>query len=107
LAAGELEKDGVKAEVINNHTIKPLDKETIIESAKRCGSVVTVEEHQVIGGLGSAVAEVLAKNHPVSMEFVGVQDRFGESGQPEELLEKFGMGVENIKKAVKRVISKK
>jgi transketolase len=107
LAAGELEKDGVKAEVINNHTIKPLDKETIIESAKRCGSVVTVEEHQVVGGMGSAVAELLAKNFPLPIEFVGVQDRFGESGQPEELLEKFGMGVENIKKAVKRVISKK
>ncbi len=107
LAAGELEKEGIKVEVVNNHTIKPMDEETICESAKKSGAVVTVEEHQVAGGLGSAVAEVLVKNCPVPMEFVGVQDRFGESGEPEELIEKFGMGVGSIKEAVLKVIKRK
>ncbi len=107
LAASELEKEGIKAEVINNHTIKPIDEKTINERAEKSGAVVTVEEHQISGGLGSAVAEVLAKNNPVPMEFVGVQDRFGESGEPEELIEKFGMGVENIKEAIKKVLERK
>ncbi|PJE73287.1 MAG: transketolase, partial [Candidatus Tagabacteria bacterium CG10_big_fil_rev_8_21_14_0_10_40_13] len=90
LAAAELEKEGIGCEVLNNHTIKPMDEKTIIESVKKTGAVVTVEEHQVMGGMGSAVAEVLAKNFPAPMEFVGVQNRFGESGEPEELIEKFG-----------------
>lgn len=107
LAAGELEKEGIKVEVINNHTIKPIDEKTIINSAKKSGAVVTVEEHQVMGGMGSAVAEVLAKNHPTPIEFVGVQDRFGESGEPEELIEKFGMGVESIKDSIKKVLKRK
>jgi transketolase len=107
LAARELEDEEVRCEVVNNHTIKPMDEKTIIASVKRTGAVVTVEEHQIMGGMGSAVAEVLAKNHPVPIEFVGVQDRFGESGQPAELIEKFGMGVESIKDAVRRVKSKK
>ncbi|MBU1178927.1 transketolase family protein [Patescibacteria group bacterium] len=107
LAAGELEKEGVGVEVINSHTIKPLDEKTIIASAKNSGAVVTVEEHQIIGGLGSAVAEVLAKNHPCPVEFIGVRDRFGESGEPEELIEKFGMGVGSIKEAVKKVLNRK
>lgn len=107
LAAGELEKEGIKVEVINNHTIKPMDEKTIIDSAKRAGAVVTVEEHQIMGGMGSAVSEVLAKNYPVPMEFVGVQDRFGESGEPEELIEKFGMGVESIKNSIKKVLKRK
>lgn len=107
LAAKELEKEGIRVEVINNHTIKPMDEKTILESAKKTGAVVTVEEHQVIGGLGSAVAEVLAKNCPTPIEFIGVQDRFGESGEPEELVEKFGMGVLSIKTAVKKVIGRK
>lgn len=106
-AAMELEKEGVNTEVINCTTIKPLDEETIIRSVQKSGAVVTVEEHQVMGGLGSAIAECLAKNYPAPMEFIGVQDRFGESGEPEELIELCGMGVRHIKKAVKKVISRK
>jgi len=107
LAAAELEKEGIGCEVLNNHTIKPMDEKTIIESVKKTGAVVTVEEHQVMGGMGSAVAEVLAKNFPAPMEFVGVQNRFGESGESEELIEKFGMGVSDIKEAVKKVLKRK
>jgi len=98
LAAEELSKEGVGAMVINNHTVKPMDNETIIRAAKETGAVVTVEEHQVNGGMGSAVAEVLVKNYPVPMEFIGVQNRFGESGEPEELLKKFGLSSEDIVK---------
>ncbi|OGZ44041.1 MAG: transketolase [Candidatus Ryanbacteria bacterium RIFCSPHIGHO2_02_FULL_45_17b] len=107
LAAQELEKESIGVLVVNNHTIKPMDEETIIAAAKGTGAVVTVEEHQVMGGMGSAVAEVLARTHPVPMEFVGVQNRFGESGEPAELLEKFGMGVSSIVAAVKRVVQRK
>lgn len=107
LAAAELEKKGVMVVVINNHTVKPMDEETIIASAREAGAVVTVEEHQVMGGMGSAVAEVLCKNYPVPMEFVGVQNQFGESGSPAELLEKFGMGVKSIMEAVQRAITRK
>jgi transketolase len=107
LAAADLEKEGIGAEVINSTTIKPLDEKTILESVQKTKAVVTVEEHQIIGGLGSAVAECLAKNYPAPAEFVGVQDRFGESGQPNELIEKFGMGVSNIKEAVKKVLQRK
>ena len=107
LAAADLEKEGLRVRVINNHTIKPMDEKTIIEAAKDAGAVVTVEEHQVQGGMGSAVAEVLAKNYPVPMEFVGVQNRFGESGAPNELVEHFCMGVSHIKAAVKKVLTRK
>ena len=107
IAAKELAEEGIEVIVINNHTIKPMDEKTIVESAKKTGAVVTVEEHQVHGGMGSAVAEVLGKNCPVPMEFIGVQDKFGESGQPEELIEHFGMGIKHIKEAVKKVIKKK
>lgn len=107
LAADELSKKGIECMVINNHTIKPMDEKTIIAAAKNCGAVVTVEEHQVMGGMGGAVAEVLAKNNPVPMEFVGVQDRFGESGTPNELIEHFGMGVTGIKEAVRKVLKRK
>ena len=107
LAAAELEKEGTKVRVINNSSIKPMDEETIIQAAKDAGAVVTVEEHQVAGGMGSAVAEVLAKNHPVPIEFIGVQNRFGESGAPSELIEHFGMGVKHIKEAVKKVLKRK
>ncbi|OGF64809.1 transketolase [Candidatus Giovannonibacteria bacterium RIFCSPHIGHO2_01_FULL_45_24] len=107
LAAAELEKEGIRVRVINNHTIKPMDEKTIIQAARDAGAVVTVEEHQVAGGMGSAVAEVLAKNYPVPMEFVGVQNRFGESGEPNELIEHFGMGVLHIKEAVKKVLKRK
>lgn len=107
LAAADLEKEGLKIRVINNPSIKPMDEETIIKAAKDAGAVVSVEEHQIAGGMGSAVAEVLAKNNPVPMEFVGVEDRFGESGEPNQLIDHFGMGVESIKKAVKMVIGRK
>ncbi len=107
IAAAELEKEGLKIRVINNASIKPMDEETIIKAAKDAGAVVTVEEHQVAGGMGSAVAEVLAKNYPVPMEFIGVQNRFGESGNPMELVEHFGMGAGHIKEAVKRAHARK
>lgn len=107
IAAKELEEEGVGTLVINNHTIKPIDEETIIEAAKKTGAVVTVEEHQVQGGMGSAVAEVLAKNFPVPMEFIGVQNQFGQSGKPAELIEHYGMGVSHIKEAAKRAIKRK
>jgi transketolase len=107
VAAMELEKEGVSVCVVNLHTIKPIDTAAIIEVAKKCGAVVTLEEHQVMGGVGSAVAEVLVQNFPVPMEFVGMRDSFGESGEPEELIEKFGMGVGSIVGAVKQVIKRK
>lgn len=104
LAAKELEKSKIETLVINSHTIKPLDEQAIIRAAKITGAVVTVEEHQVAGGLGSAVAELLAKNHPAPMSFVGMSDDFGESGQPNELLTKYNMKSIDIVKAVKRVL---
>lgn len=107
LAAFELEREGVLARVINNHTIKPMDEKTIIESAKDAGAIVTVEEHQIQGGMGSRVAEILAANYPVPIEFIGVQNRFGESGDPDQLIEHFGMGVSRIKDAVKKVLKRK
>jgi len=107
LAAHELEKEGIKSVVVNNHTIKPIDEKTIVRVAKEAGAIVTVEEHQIQGGMGSAVAEVLAKNHPVPIEFIGVQNRFGESGSPAELVEHFGMGVIHIVQAVKNVVRRK
>ena len=90
-AAKELEAQGIEAAVLNISTIKPLDKEAIIQIAQKTGAVVTAEEHNIIGGLGSAVAEVLVENYPVPMERIGVQDTFGESGKPDELLEKYGL----------------
>lgn len=99
LAAQELEKQGVSVTVTNVATIKPLDPH-IIEIAKQAGSVVTVEEHQVNGGLGSAIAELLAKNAPMPMKMIGVQDQFGQSGDPKELIEHYGMGVKDIVAAI-------
>ena len=107
LAAAELEKDGMKIRVVNNPSIKPMDEAKVVKAAKDAGAVVTVEEHQVAGGMGSAVAEVLARNHPVPIEFIGVQNRFGESGDPNELVEHFGMGMKSIIAAVKRVMERK
>ena len=107
LAAEELSKDGIECMVINSHTVKPIDEKTIIDAAKKTGAVVTVEEHQVNGGLGSAVAEGLSKNYPVPQEYIGMQDRFGESGEAGELIKYFGMDVESIKNAVKKVITRK
>lgn len=106
-AALELEQENIHVLVINSHTIKPLDEKTITWAAKLTGAVVTLEEHQVHGGLGSAVAECLAQNYPVPQEFVGMPDSFGESGTPEELWDKYGMGVESIKQAIHKVIKRK
>lgn len=107
LAASELEEEGISVTVINNHTVKPMDEACIIEEAKRAGAVVTVEEHQVSGGMGSAVAEVLTQNHPVPMQFIGVHDSFGQSGEPKELIEHYGMGVDSVKNAVYQVRRRK
>ncbi|OGM76510.1 transketolase [Candidatus Woesebacteria bacterium RIFOXYA1_FULL_40_18] len=107
LAAKELNKKGIEVLVINSHTIKPIDEQTIIRAAKTCGAVVSVEEHQTNGGLGSAIAEVLTRNFPVPMEFIGMPDSFGESGTPDELLEKYKMKSKDIIEAVRNVISRK
>ena len=92
---------------VNCASLKPLDEETIINSAKLTGAVVTAEEHSIIGGLGSAVAEILSEANPVPLRRVGIKDTFGESGKPEELLEKYGLTAEEIKKAVKDVVKVK
>jgi transketolase len=92
LQAGyQLEKEGISARVINIHTIKPIDEEIIIKAATETKAIITAEEHQVIGGFGSAVAEVVVKHYPVHMDFVGMNDSFGESGRPEELMEKYNL----------------
>ena len=107
LAAEMLATKKIRAEVINLHTIKPFDEKTVLAAAKRCGAVVTAEEHQLAGGLGSAVAEVLARKLPVPIEFVAVQDRFGQSGKSEELLVAYGLTAQNIVSAAKKVIQRK
>src|SRR3989338_2592424 len=107
IAAEELSKEGIECMVVNSHTVKPLDEKTIIEATQKTGAVVSVEEHQVNGGLGSAIAELLTKNYPVPQEFIGLQDRFGESGTTEELIEACGLGISHIKEAVKKVITRK
>ncbi|MAF79667.1 transketolase [bacterium] len=107
LAAKELKKEKVPVVVLNSHTIKPLDAKTILPLAKKIGAVLTVEEHQVHGGLGGAVAELLARECPVPIEFIGMQDTFAESGPPDELWNKYGMGVEDIKRAVNKVLKRK
>lgn len=107
-ASEELEKKGVNVMVINCHTIKPFDKEGIVKAARVCGAVVTIEEHQVNGGLGSAVSEVLSQNLPVPIEFIGVKDVFGESARDyRELWEKHGLNAENIIEKVRKVITRK
>lgn len=103
VAAKQLEGEGVRTEVINLATIKPLDKETILTSVRKTHKVVTVEEHQVAGGMGSAVAELLSEHEPSKISFVGVRDVFGQSGKPEELLEHYGMGVSHIVAAAKKI----
>jgi transketolase len=104
MAARDLESDGVGAIVLNIGTVKPLDREAVIALAKECGKIITVEEHQVAGGMGSAVAEVLASEHPTKMAFVGVHDKFGQSGTPDELIKHYGMDKEGIKYAVKMLL---
>ncbi len=107
LAAKELEMEGIKTKVMNLASIKPIDSVAIITLAKETKAIVTVEEHQIAGGMGSAVAEVLAQNFPVPIEFIGIKDKFGQSGTPDELIEHYGMGKNSIKEAVKKVLKRK
>jgi transketolase len=106
-AAQKMHKDGIDAEVIHCPTIKPLDKKTILASVKKTGTVITCEEGQITGGLGGAVAEMLMEEYPVSMKRIGVQDRFGESGKPDELMEKFGLTAKHIIFAAHELLDKK
>ena len=106
-AGAELEAKGISVEVINLHTIKPLDEEAILNSIKKTKCAVTAEEHNIYGGMGEAVAHVAAKNFPIPIEFVGTKDTFGESGTPNELLKKYGMDVSDIVKAAESVMARK
>jgi transketolase len=106
-AAGTLSQEGIDCRVINMPTVKPIDEEAIIKAAAETGAVVTAEEHQEHGGLGSLVARVAAAHRPVPMEFVAVKDVFGTSGTPEELLERYGLTAEDIAKAVRKVVKRK
>ncbi len=106
-AAELLEKEGIKAEVINVHTIKPIDRETVIASVKKTGCAVSCENHNIIGGLGSAIAEVLTQEYPVPMEYIGTKDHFSEVGKTDYLVKKYHMDAESIKEAAKKVMQKK
>ena len=107
IVAKELEAEGIKTKVMNLASIKPIDKDEIIKLAKETKALVTVEEHQIMGGLGGVVSEILAQNYPVPIEFIGVKDLFGQSGKPDELLEHYGMGKEAIKDAIRKVLKRK
>lgn len=107
MAVDRLYKDGIEAEVVHVPTIKPLDKETILKSVRKTGAVVTAEEGQIIGGLGGAIAELLAEELPTPMKRIGMQDRFGESGAPDALLEHFGLDAKHIRLAAHAVLDKK
>ena len=107
LAARELEKQKIAVTVVNVHTIKPLDEETVVKLAREAGAVVTVEEHQVHGGLGGAIAERLALKAPTPIEFIGMQDKFGQSGTAAELVEHYGMGPKSIMQATKKALSRR
>lgn len=106
-AAYQLEGKGIHARVINIHTIKPIDKEIIIKAASETGAIVTAEEHQIMGGFGSAVAEVLVQHYPVPVEFIGMNDSFGESGKPEELMQKYGLTAEAIIGKIGKIMKRK
>jgi transketolase len=107
IAAEKLEAQGISAEVINIHTIKPLDEEAILKSVAKTKCIVTAEEHNVLGGLGESVSRVLVANNPTPQEFVAVQDSFGESGTPEQLMEKYKLNNQAIVEAALRVIARK
>ena len=107
IACESLENQGISAEVINIHTIKPLDSEALLKSVKKTGCIVTAEEHNYLGGLGESVAGMLAKQHPTPQEFVATQDTFGESGTPAQLMEKYGLNNKAIEKAVLKVLKRK
>ena len=106
-AAETLSSEGIHAEVINIHTIKPLDKNAIIDSVKKTGCIVTAEEHNYYGGLGESVSRILSENAPTPQEFVATQDTFGESGTPAQLMEKYGLDASAIVKACKKVVARK
>lgn len=106
-AAKQLSEKGISAEVINMHTIKPLDEAAILNSVKKTGCVVTAEEHMINGGLGDSVAQVLSRNYPVPQEYVGVNDSFGESGTPNELMTKYGIDTVNVVNAAQTVLERK
>ena len=106
-AAKELAKEGISCELINIHTIKPLDDAAILKSVAKTGCVVSAEEHQLNGGLGDSIAQLLVRNNPVPQEFVGVNDSFGESGKPFDLMDKYGLGVKDVINAVKAAIKRK
>ena len=106
-AAEELAKEKISCRILNMHTIKPLDEEAIITAAKETGAIITCEEHQVMGGMGSAIAEVVVQKFPVPMEFIGIKDRFGESGTPAQLFDEFGLSAKFIVQAVKKVLKRK
>ena len=106
-AADALAKEGISVRVYDLHTVKPLDEETVLKAAEETGCVVTAEEHQVNGGMGSAVAECLAKHCPVPLEFVGMQDSFGESGDPQELMDKYGLNQKTVEEKIRKVLSRR
>ncbi|MFP4691831.1 MAG: transketolase family protein [Bacteroidales bacterium] len=106
-AGQSLSAKGISAEIINIHTIKPLDEHQVLQSVRKTACAVTAEEHQVFGGLGDAISQTLVRHHPVPVELVGVNDRFGESGKPDELMKKFGLSAENIEEAALRAIGRK
>jgi len=108
IAADRLAREaGIECRVVNNHTVKPMDQTGVLDAARACGAIVTVEEHQQQAGMGSRVAEILAQHHPTPVEFVGVDDCFGQSGDPAELIEHYGMGVAAIEQAVRRAYRRK
>lgn len=107
IAAEELGKNGISARVLNMHTIKPIDRESVIKACEETGAIVTAEEHQIHGGLGGAVSEVVVQNSPVPMEFVAVKDRFGKSGKPSELMEAFGLTSKEVIEAAQKVLKRK
>ena len=106
-AAEELAREGVEATVVNMSTIKPLDAELVVRVARQCGAVVTAEEHSVIGGLGAAVAAVLGEEYPVPLRRVGIRDRFGQSGRPEELMAEYGLTAATVMRAAREVLRRK
>ena len=106
-AGAALQEKGLSVEVINIHTIKPLDEEAILASIRKTRCAVTVEEHNIIGGMGDAVAQVAAKNFPIPIEYIGTNDTFGESGTPDQLLKKYGLDIPDIIEAAEKVMARK
>jgi len=106
-AAERLKKDKIDVYVVNIHTIKPLDEKLVIDLAKKTNCVITAEDHNIIGGLGSAVAEILSENYPCIMKRIGMEDKYGESGKPAELYEKYGLSANHVAEKVKKVVKGK